>query len=335
MQMSHLPSFDQNKKDSTLPIVNYFDTPLNKFLNKTGQNDLPQAHIMELAKDILVDLGIEEIYLRGSFSYSEADIYSDIDFFTVVEQDKLEEVHKGFLEELNKKYPIIIECYDNVVDGYGGAGFTLLCDDKKSGKPVIFDLYFALKGLQPQKTLYECPRVYSKDKNYTWLFDENATAEMNETAASYISSLENPQNKDKHLSAIAQEILVVNATMLKHIERGQIIRMTNDNWHLIGASIQMLQVALNERSYRSPYYTGDQVIQDCLNSPFNEKKEIGEALQSLVETPVNQIKAKAFFEYSKTMLETFAPDSYSDMKDNIKRYQKVFPKKGKQPANKL
>ncbi|MBI2234872.1 MAG: nucleotidyltransferase domain-containing protein [Micavibrio aeruginosavorus] len=317
---AHWPS-SSDRQDSP-PAVQHkngiYDTSLDQHLRDTSQSHLFQAGILRDCLAHLKTRGLTEAYLRGSFASGEADEHSDIDLFLVVEPEKLEGIYASFTEFLKQKYTILVSCHDKLVKDYGGTGFMYLCGGQDK-KLFQFDLYMAMKGVQPKSRLFNSPRIYSGDPSYCWA-DEDSQAQMPGYVADFIDRFSVGDCKADKMEYLCNDLMVTLAIMKKHIIRGQIARALNDNNHALGVCIEMLRTHFEDKSVHTPLYAGDKMIEAAKESADPAFKALGELLEEQFVAPASLNKVQALLFIGTNLVQEISPEAYKRVEKCIMAY---------------
>lgn len=294
------------------------DIPLDQHLAQTAQGHLFQAQVLRNCLEHLKKQGLVEAYLRGSFANGEADEYSDIDLFLVVEPEKLEEIHTVFTQYLSEKYAILVSCHDKLVKDYGGIGFMYLCGDADK-KLFQFDLYMAMKGVPPRAQLFNSPRIHSVDPVYCWNH-EHKCEPLPEVAENFIRKYTGGESKTEKMEYLCNDLMVTLAIMKKHVTRGQMARALNDNNHVMGVCIEMLRTEFQDQSVHSSLYAGDKMIEVAKNSGNSVYQSIAEFMEEQIVAPVSLRKVDEMFFIGTALLQEACPDAYKNIEKSINAY---------------
>ncbi|MAF68289.1 MAG: hypothetical protein CMH25_02965 [Micavibrio sp.] len=250
-----------NDDDNVVPLrqkYQIYDIPLEEHLERTGLDHLPQTQVIRDCLNHIKGDGLVEAYLRGSFSLGTADPLSDIDLFTVVEMDKVEDVHNRVLELLNEKYPVIATCADKVVADYGGIGFVFICEGPEG--PFQLDVYMAMKGVAPRTHLFDCPRVFSGDPDYCWIEEKLRSDELPVRTERFMNKHMGHESKEDLMEFHLNDLLVISFMSEKHLSRDQYARGLMDNNYAIEVVTEMLMTSRGEATIHSSLYACDSVI---------------------------------------------------------------------------
>ena len=294
------------------------DISLSRYLKDTGQDHLFQAKILCEALDFLKEKGLVEAYLRGSFANGEADEYSDIDLFLVVEPENLEPTYEAFSAYLKDKYSILVSCHDKLVKDYGGIGFMYLCGDSDR-KMFQFDLYMAVKGVPPRVNLPNVPRVHAADPAYCWIA-ENRPKALPPCAQAFIDKFSAGETRDGKLEFLCNDLMVTLSILKKHVARGQTARALNDNNHAIGVCIEMLRTIFDDKSNHSSLYAGDKMIEAAQQSGNPRYAALATALEEQMLAPVSQRKASDMFFIGAALVQEAAPELHAKISPALQAY---------------
>lgn len=298
---------------------NVFDKDLQSFLKETGQDKLSQSKVLVNVLAHLVDnKHIEEAYFRGSFSYGNADEYSDIDLFTVVEPEKLENTFDSIVNYLEENYPIVILCHDNRVADYGGIGFMFLCEYPEK-EPFQLDVYIALKGVKPKAPLVDSPRIYS-ESDYCWLSDYRKNNEdLIPSVKKFIESYTNNSSVKEKLRHSYEELMVTLFVMSKHIKRGQFARTISDHQAAFDSSVQLLKVATGEETHQSSEYFADKLIEKYEGVSKQSIAESIAILKSVIDSPNDDQKVFSYMRLANSLIQENFPELADKMQNQIGR----------------
>ncbi len=294
------------------------DIPLDQYLKETGQDQLFQANILCEALEYLKDQGLVEAYLRGSFANGEADEYSDIDLFLVVEPENLETTYNAFSDYLKDKYSILVSCHDKLVKDYGGIGFMYLCGDN-SRNMFQFDLYMAMKGVPPRILLPNAPRIHTKDPGYCWI-SENQPKDLPSCAQKFIDKFSAGDTREGKLEFFCNDLMVTLSILKKHVARGQMARALNDNNHAIGVCIEMLRTVFEDPSNHSSLYAGDKMIEVAQASGNETYATLATFLQEQLLAPVSQRKVSEMFFIGAALVQEASPETYAKIEHSLLAY---------------
>jgi hypothetical protein len=316
---------NKNAKPNRISL-GIWDTTLEAHLNKTGLGKLPQMPLLQKTLDDLAkkDL-IEEAYLRGSFSFGSADYLSDIDLFTVVEAEKLYETHTEFQQTLSESGNIIIGCHDKFVKDYGGIGFMYLCEDKNTANLYQFDIYYAMKGVPPKTLLFDAPRIYSKNKEYCWV-EENDTdvSPLPSSAKDFITRHTEETKENAGVVSAYNDLIVGLFIMDKHLKRQQIARAFNDNFQNMNALIDILRFGMNKHDFQVPLYAYDEMSKEIAKGDNKDNQEFALQIREIMSEPISKKHVEDMFMVGMEMIQTFAPQYYEQNKDNINLLNKYI-----------
>ena len=300
------------------------DIPLATYLKETDQDHLFQAKILCEALDYLKDQGLVEAYLRGSFANGEADEYSDIDLFLVVEPENLETTYNAFSDYLKDKYSILVSCHDKLVKDYGGIGFMYLCGDN-SRNMFQFDLYMAMKGVPPRILLPNVPRIHAADPAYCWI-SENQPKDLPSCAQTFIDKFSAGETRDGKLEFLCNDLMVTLSIMKKHVARGQMARALNDNNHAIGVCVEMLRTVFEDTSNHSSLYAGDKMIEVAQASGNETYATLATFLQEQLLAPVSQRKVSEMFFIGAALVQEASPETYARIEKSLLAYNDLVVK---------
>ncbi len=277
---------------------------------------------MSVLDHLIDNQHIAEAYLRGSFSYENADIYSDIDLFTVVDPEKLEDTLNSIINYLEDNYPISIFCYDNRVADYGGIGFMFLCD-MPTGEPFQLDVYMALKGVKPKSPLIESPRVYGST-DYCWANDYRSdNEELPESAKEFIERYTaNPDSTGK-IKHLYEELMVNLFVMSKHIKRGQYSRTISDHQAAFESSVELIKVATGETTHQSSEYFADRLIAKYKGHSISAIDESVRILEGVIDSPNDYIKIESYVQLAEKIIIDVFPDIADQLHDQMKKVKSL------------
>ena len=303
------------------------DVDLSNHLIATGQNDLPQAEILQEALEKLKEKGlIEEAYLRGSFGRGHGDSQSDIDLFVVVSPEHLGEVYEtvnGYLEE---KGGVITSCYDRLVEDYGGIGFMFVAKNEKHGTSYQFDLYMAIKGVAPLFDFSIKPRIYSRDLDYQWMKEYGTPRDpqmLPAAARAFIDNHTKGQDIADRVELLMQEQLLNLYVTSKHMNRGQTSRVMLDNQSITATAIEMLQALTGYTSTGySSLYLGNEVVDFARTHGDAEMAAAANKLEEFFEQPIDRQKLCDVLGYCKDVLQQAFPERYERQKEAIAYFEK-------------
>lgn len=303
------------------------EIPLKQFLQRTGQNTLPQSAIIQKTLKYLEQNDVIEAYLRGSFSFENADEHSDIDLFTVVEPDKLEATYESVLDFLDDNYPVILSCWDSRVKDYGGVGFMFICEDER-GAPFQLDLYFALKGVTPKETLKNSPRVYSSDENYCWLEEiNNLGREMPPDTQNFIDRFTKEQDKNIKAGLHLDDFLVNIFILGKHVQRGQNARVMQDKHALFSTAIDLFKLSEAIDTPHDAFYLADQLIEDYKPHSDPALSRAATHIKNMIELTNVHDQIETYFDYFENLLAAKFPDIYANNAKKLSSMKTMVEKK--------
>ena len=299
------------------------DVDLAAYLHETNTDALYQAPILQNCLNTLVgkDL-IHEAYLRGSFGRGLADVHSDIDLFTVVDADKLEETLGVVRDYLKTNLIEVTDCYDRYVPPYGGLGFTFLCKEKEHGHILQFDFYMAIKGVCGSETLRAAPRIYAKDPLQKWTSDPtavNTTWHLSDKAKKFIGHY---KNEEDPASLAFDEFMVVMHYVHKHLARGQTGRFILDDNFLMQTCASLLEQAANTKMPDvSPLYNINRTIDICCEYGDMELAKIATRLDALLMQAPSQKKMDDLYYIAKDIFKNAYPEKYAKIEDRVKSFE--------------
>lgn len=299
------------------------DVSIERYLSATQQEGLPQTPLMKGMLERLVEEGVlEEAYLRGSFSLGTADALSDIDLFVVVDPENLSKAYDVAINHLNENNPPIVSCHDRLVKDYGGIGFMLICENGPDDM-VQLDLYFALKGVAAKQGLFECPRIYSRDKQYLWGSDKGNVT-LPQSAQDFIAAHTKGDHPADKLELLAKEMIVTMSIMGKHIKRDQIFRASNDDRHAIDLNIEMLEIVSGQpKTVHSPIYLADEMVANLCSGGSDELSAISRKLKALLVEPISDYKIMSHLDLMTDIIGT-RPDKHVDLLASIESYKRII-----------
>lgn len=302
------------------------DVDLKEHLRKTEQGHLPQAELLQGCYDLLRERNlIEEAYLRGSIGRGHADHHSDIDLFTVINPEKINEVYDTVNEFLASKGRIIVGCHDRLVENYGGIGFMFIAEsDAHNKKTYQFDLYMAMKGVPPRNPTSIKPRMFSSDPDYKWTDTYGQKAiELPQVAKDFVHKHTSGDSQADRMELLMQEMLITLYVTNKHIKRGQISRTVVDNHSVVTSAIEFMQVLTGYKSTGySPVYLGDEVARFARENGDAEMAKAATKLEKLFHQPMSPQKLLDTLEYSATVFRQAFPERYAAYKDSITFFEK-------------
>lgn len=302
------------------------DVELKPHLAATEQRSLPQAQLLEGCFDLLKEKGLmEEAYLRGSLGRGHADIHSDIDLFTVVKPENLEEVYDTVTGYLASKGRVITNCHDRLVKDYGGIGFMFVAQSAEHNDKIYqFDLYLAMKGVPPASPTVIKPRIYAKDPDYKWI-DTYGTksVELPEKTKDFIQRHTSGASTEERLELLMQEMIINLYVTNKHLKRGQISRTVIDNHGVVTSAIEFLQVLTGYApTGYSPVYIGDEIVRFARQNGDREMVQAADKLEKLFGTPMTHEKLEQTLDYAKFVLKHAAPERYEHLRTAIEFFEK-------------
>jgi predicted nucleotidyltransferase len=302
------------------------DVDLKAHIEATGQGHLPQAALLQGCFDVLVQKGLlEEAYLRGSIGRGHADTHSDIDLFTVIDPNKIEEVYQAVNDYLASKGKIITKCHDRLVENYGGIGFMFIAQSAEHGnKTYQFDLYMAMKGTPPRNPTSIKPRIFHTDPDYKWTETHGTKAEpLPQVAKDFIKKHTSGNSREDRLELLMQEMLITLYVTNKHIKRGQVSRTVVDNHSVVTSAIEFMQTLTGYTSTGySPVYLGDEVARFARANGDGEMRRSAEKLEKLFAQPMSQKKLRDTLVYAKNVFKAACPDRYENQREAIEFFER-------------
>ncbi len=297
------------------------DEDIGSFLKRTKQDHLPQAKILADSIAALESKGMVEAYLRGSFCKGEADIYSDIDLFTVVEPDKVEDVYNEICAFLNKGSDILVSCHDKLVKDYGGVGFMFLCTTQDN-QVFQFDFYMALKGIEPKSYVLDTVRVYHADDDYCWLdCAKNRKSDIPQNTELFFKKVTEGTDPAEKTLFLVDDMMVTMNIMAKHLTRGQRGRALKDNNHLMGLCTEMLRPFAQTHFVDDSLYAADKVLSDCAASNNPQLVACGDMLGKMLFQPPGFDKIDNMMTFLDVTLETLYPDIHKQVSPRLESYK--------------
>ena len=301
------------------------DVDLKEHIAATGQGHLPQAELLQGCFDALAQKGLlEEAYLRGSIGRGHADTHSDIDLFTVIDPNKIEEVYKTVNDFLESKGKIITQCHDRLVENYGGIGFMFIAQsDAHDKKTYQFDLYMAMKGTPPRNPTSIKPRIFNAD-DYKWTDTYGTKAEpLPQVAKDFIQKHTAGNSREDRMELLMQEMLITLYVTHKHIKRGQVSRTVVDNHSVVTSAIEFMQALTGYTSTGySPVYLGDEVARFARENGDAEMRRAAGKLQKLFSQPMSDKKLRDTLQYSKEVFKAACPDRYENQREAIEFFER-------------
>lgn len=309
------------------------DVDLKEHIDATGQGHLPQAELLQGCFDALAKKGLlEEAYLRGSIGRGHADTHSDIDLFTVIDPNKIEEVYQTVNDFLASKGKIITQCHDRLVENYGGIGFMFIAQSAEhDNKTYQFDLYMAMKGTPPRNPTSIKPRIFASDPNYKWTDTYGTKAEeLPQVAKDFIQKHTSGTSREDRMELLMQEMLITLYVTNKHIKRGQISRTVVDNFSVVTSAIEFMQTLTGYTSTGySPVYLGDEIARFARENGDAEMRRSAQKLEKLFSQPMSPKKLRDTLMYSTKLFEQACPERYENQRAAIEFFQKdVLPDTG-------
>ncbi|MEZ0259406.1 MAG: nucleotidyltransferase domain-containing protein [Alphaproteobacteria bacterium] len=308
------------------------DVELEKHLKDTGQTSLPQAELLQGCFNLLRDKGLmEEAYLRGSLGRGHADTHSDIDLFTVVKPEKIDEVYKTVCEYLESKGRIITNCHDRLVQNYGGIGFMFVAQSKEHADKVYqFDLYLAMQGVPPCNPTSIKPRIFAKDPDAERWINQNGqkACELPQNAKDFITAHTSGSTKSERMELLMQELLINLYVTHKHIKRGQMSRTVVDNHGVVTSAIEFLQLLTDYRpTGYSPVYLGDEIVRFAQKNGDKEMQKAAGMLHKLFAQPMSDQKLADTLAFGKFVLQKSFPERYESQREAIEFFEQNVLKK--------
>ena len=307
------------------------DVDLTEHLRKTEQGHLLQAQILQGCFDTLREKGLlEEAYLRGSIGRGHADEHSDIDLFTVIKPEKINEVYDTVNEFLASKGRIIVGCHDRLVENYGGIGFMFIAESDAHNKQTYqFDLYMAMKGVPPRNPTSIKPRMFAGDPDYKWTDTYGQSAvELPEVTKQFVHKHTSGDSQADRMELLMQEMLITLYVTNKHIKRGQVSRTVVDNHSVVTSAIEFMQVLTGYKSTGySPVYLGEVVARVAKEIGDREMRQAAEKLERLFDQPMSPVKLLDTLDYSATVFKQAFPERYARKEAEIEffREQVLLP----------
>ncbi len=302
------------------------DVDLKEHIAATGQGHLPQAELLQGCFDALAQKGLlEEAYLRGSIGRGHADTHSDIDLFTVIDPNKIEEVFQTVTDFLSAKGKIITQCHDRLVENYGGIGFMFIAQSAEhDNKTYQFDLYMAMKGTPPRNPTSIKPRIFNADPDYKWTDTYGTKAEpLPQVAKDFIQKHTAGSSRDDRMELLMQEMLITLYVTHKHIKRGQVSRTVVDNHSVVTSAIEFMQALTGYTSTGySPVYLGDEVARFARENGDAEMRRAAGKLQKLFTQPMSDKKLRDTLEYSKEVFKAACPERYKNQREAIEFFER-------------
>jgi|GEM_PF-1190857 len=313
------------------------DVDLKQHILATNQQDLPQAELLQGCFDALAKKGLmEEAYLRGSIGRGHADTHSDIDLFTVIDPNKIEEVYQAVNEFLASKGKIITQCHDRLVENYGGIGFMFIAQSAEhNDKTYQFDLYMAMKGTPPRNPTSIKPRIFAKDPDYKWTDTYGTKAEpLPQVAKDFIKKHTSGSSMEDRMELLMQEMLITLYVTNKHIKRGQISRTVVDNHSVVTSAIEFMQTLTGYTSTGySPVYLGDEVARFARENGDREMILAAKRLEKLFKQPMSHQKLVDTLAFSTDVFKKACPERYENLREAIGYFEKeVLGSKGTGPT---
>lgn len=302
------------------------NTDIRTYLEDTGQSNLPQSQVLvEVLSHLVEHEHIEEAYLRGSFSYGEADEHSDIDLFTVVEPEKLEETYNSLVSYLEQNYPITVLCHDKLVADYGGVGFMFICEDE-NGRPFQLDVYFALKGIAPKSPLVSAPRIYARDPEYRWTDDKLRSNDNSipEATRRFIKSFTDNDSDQAQAANIRDELMVTLFVMNKHIKRGQRARTISDHSAAFNSCVDLFKLCVGDETHQSSTYHADRMIARYRNSDDPVLKDAANILSHIIDSTNDTDKIKHYFRFQEILINKYYPDLQVSSEPKMAKLKKML-----------
>lgn len=273
-----LNNLSRQIKDRQLGIV---DVDLEDHLNLQALSHLPQSATLKNVLAAVKNDGLAEAYLRGSFSSGDADDYSDIDLFLVVDPSHLEKTFLQFIDYAKSHYEILSICHDKLVADYGGVGFMAILKDKVNSRVTQFDLYFCQTGGYPKTPLVNSPRIYSRNPDYSVFCEkepQTRDADAQKLMAHVVPPLDKTTNDARHE---LNDLAIAAFIMSKHLKRGQIARARNDDHHAVQLCANLFKQAIGYTSHQTPLYFADRLVETCISSGSPVQQKIGSILKNI------------------------------------------------------
>ncbi len=255
-----------------------------------------------------------------------ADTHSDIDLFTVVSPDKLDEVYDTVCGYLESRGRIITNCHDRLVKDYGGIGFMFVAQSKDHADKIYqFDLYMAMQGVPPASPTTIKPRMFAKDPDATRWIDTHGTkaCPLPDSAKDFITRHTSGTSTGERMELLMQELLINLYVANKHLKRGQMSRTVFDNEGIVTSAIEFLQVLTGYKSTGySPIWLGDEIVRFSRENGDKEMQKAADMLEKLFPQPMSNQKLADTLALGKFVLQKAFPDRYENQREAIEFFEK-------------
>lgn len=302
---SGLGNLPRQMRDHDLGVT---DTNLEHHLALNSLSHLPQSTLLRQVLSAVKNDGLAEAYLRGSFSTGEADDYSDIDLFLVVDPTHLEKTFLMFLSYAQKHHKVLSICHDKLVADYGGIGFMALLKNTNTGRVTQFDLYFCQTGGHPTIPLINSTRIYSRNQGYS-IFCEPERQMRAVDANSLMAHVSYPLDpKTENAKHELNDLLIAAFIMSKHLKRGQFARARNDDHHAVQVCASLLKDSVGYVSHQTPLYFADRLAATCKTSGTPAQQKLGTILERMCAASPSSTQINNIIEFSREIIGSFFHD---------------------------